>query len=165
MSAWWALTTGCHYWQKRWIESERFIPLLLLEFSLKHLWEGRHVTETPDAQKTGRTPKKTLQNVQRWHAWTSGPHQRALWPEQTSEQQRSALIRTHCPAPHALWELYSTGGACHTAVLLSCYSLWYCNVILISVRWHLYSKCSCLDTDTDEWTAFKTQILFEYVQF
>lgn len=115
--------------------------------------------------ETGRTPKKTLQNVQRWHAWTSGPHQRALWPEQTSEQQRSALIRTHCPAPHALWELYSTGGACHTAVLLSCYSLWYCNVILISVRWHLYSKCSCLDTDTDKWTAFKTQILFEYVQF
>lgn len=165
MSAWWALTTGCHYWHKRRIESKRFIPLLLLEFPLKRLWEGRHVTEMPDAQKQGGHPKKHC-SMYRDDMHGQVAHTREPFGlNRPCEQQRSALIGTRCPALHALWELYSTGGACHTAVLLSCYSLWYCNVILISVRWHLYSKCNCLDTDIDEWTAFKTQILFEYVQF
>lgn len=85
----------------------------------------------------GCPPKITVQHVQGWHAWTSGPHQRALWPEQASEQQHSALIRT-------LWELYSTEEPVTEQFFLSCCSLWYINVILIAF---VFVLSSCLHLD------------------
>ncbi len=105
----------------------------------------------------GGRPKKTVQHVQGCYAWTSGPPQRALWPGQVSEQQRSALIRTLSRSPHALRELYSTGGACHGAVF---------PFLLLSMIYQCGLNCICsvqlFTSGKTIWTTFKTLIL-EYV--